>query len=136
MPHGYPHPEFEPVAIPQSPRIQRQEFRIASTTRPGFHSEPGYVPEVGEQVHTTEGDAEVIRILTRVTGGRLLELRLTERPVPPFFAASHNVLVRDPNDGSTDLLDGPTDPDEALTDPDEALTDPEEAVVSPDETTG
>jgi hypothetical protein len=50
---------------------------------------------VGERVQTTEGAAEVIGVLTRVTGGRLLELRLEERPKPPFFAASNNVLIMD-----------------------------------------
>jgi len=41
-----------------------------------------------QRVQTTEGEAEVVRVLNRVTGGRLLELRLSERPTPPFFAAS------------------------------------------------
>jgi hypothetical protein len=75
-----------------------ESVRIGSTASPGFHAVPGYVPEVGERVQTTEGAAEVVRVLTRVTGGRLLELRLDDRPKPPFFAASHNVLVEDRTD--------------------------------------
>lgn len=82
-----------------SSRLQRQEFRIGATPHPGFHAEPGYVPKVGEEVQTTEGEAEVVRVLNRVTSGRLLELRLKERPAPPFFAGSNNVLIRDPLDG-------------------------------------
>jgi hypothetical protein len=78
--------------------MRLDQIRIGSTTRPGFHADPAYVPRVGERVQTTEGEAEVVRVLNRVTGGRLLELRLAERPTPPFFAASHNVLVED--DGS------------------------------------
>jgi hypothetical protein len=72
-----------------------ETVRIASTAHAGFHSVPDYVPQVGERVQTTEGAAEVVGVLTRVTGGRLLELRLEERPKPPFYAASYNVLVRD-----------------------------------------
>jgi len=76
-------------------RLRPESLSIASTAHTGFHASPEYVPQVGEKVQTTEGAAEVIRVLTRVTGGRLLELRLEERPSPPFFAASHNVLIRD-----------------------------------------
>lgn len=71
----------------------QRHIRIGSIERPGFYARPTYVPQVGERVHTTEGEAEVVRVLNRVTRGRLLELRLTERPEPPFFAASSNVLV-------------------------------------------
>lgn len=71
------------------------KIRIASITHPGFSAKPAYVPEIGERVHTTEGEAEVVRVLNRVTGGRLLELRLTDRPTPPFFASSNNVLIED-----------------------------------------
>ena len=79
-------------------RLGAGSVHIASTAHTGFHAAPEYVPHVGERVQTTEGAAEVIRVLTRVTGGRLLELRLEERPKPPYFAASHNVLVRDGTD--------------------------------------
>lgn len=86
------------MASQNTSRLRVESVRIASTTHTGFHAVPDYVPRVGEVVHTTEGAAEVIRVLTRVTGGRLLELRLDERPSPPFFAASNNVLVRDDTD--------------------------------------
>lgn len=76
-------------------RMRAETLRIETNAHSGFHAAPDYVPQVGERVHTTEGAAEVIKVLTRITGGRLLELRLDERPKPPFFAASHNVLVRD-----------------------------------------
>ena len=76
-------------------RVLVETVRIASTPHSGYHAAPEYIPQVGEWVHTTEGAAEVIRVLTRVTGGRLLELRLEKRPKPPFFVASHNVLIKD-----------------------------------------
>ena len=79
-------------------RVGAESVRIASIAHTGFRAAPEYVPSVGERVQTTEGGAEVIRVLTRVTGGRLLELRLEERPNPPFFAASHNVLISDGTD--------------------------------------
>lgn len=83
------------MASQNTSRLRVDTVRIASTTHPGYRSAPEYIPEVGERVQTTEGEAEVIRVLTRVTGGRLLELRLDKRAKPPFFAASHNVLIKD-----------------------------------------
>ena len=83
------------MASQNTSRVRAETVRIGSTVYPGFHAAPDYVPQVGEGVQTTEGPAEVIRVLTRVTGGRLLELRLDNRPTPPFFAASNNVLIRD-----------------------------------------
>jgi hypothetical protein len=83
------------MASQKTSRVRAETVRIASTNPAGFHAAPEYIPRVGEMVHTTEGAAEVIRVLTRVTGGRLLELRLEKRPKPPFFAASHNVLIKD-----------------------------------------
>jgi hypothetical protein len=83
------------VANANTSRARMEQLRIGSITHSGFHADPKYVPQVGERVQTTEGEAEVVRVLNRVTGGRLLELRLKERPTPPFFAASHNVLVED-----------------------------------------
>ncbi len=83
------------MAKPNTSRARLDTIRIGTVTHPGFHSDPDYVPQVGERVQTTEGEGEVVQVLNRVTGGRLLELRLKDRPKPPFFAASHNVLVED-----------------------------------------
>jgi len=83
------------MASQNTSRVRAETLRIASTPASGYHAAPDYIPQVGEWVHTTEGAAEVIRVLTRTTGGRLLELRLENRPKPPFFAASHNVLIKD-----------------------------------------
>lgn len=83
------------MASQNTSRVRLETVRITSKVHSGFHADPDYVPKVGERVQTTEGAAEVIGVLTRVTGGRLLELRLDERPKPPFFAASHNVLIMD-----------------------------------------
>jgi len=77
-------------------RARAASVRIVPSDHPGFHASPDYVPSVGEHVKTTEGKAEVVKVLTRLTGGRrLLELRLEEQPKPPFFAASDNVLIQD-----------------------------------------
>ena len=86
------------MASENTSRVRADTLRIASAPHPGYHAAPGYIPKVGEWVHTTEGAAEVIRVLTRVTRGRLLELRLEKRAKPPFFAASHNVLIKDDAD--------------------------------------
>lgn len=86
------------MASQNTSRLRAETVRIASTDHLGFHAAPDYIPKVGEWVQTTEGPAEVIRVLSRVTGGRLLELCLAKRAKPPFFAASNNVLVRDDKD--------------------------------------
>ncbi len=87
------------MASQNTARMRVDKLRIASIDEPGFHADPDYVPQAGELVHTTEGAAKVVRVLNRVTGGgRLLELRLEARLSPPFFAASHNVLVKDDAD--------------------------------------
>ena len=81
---------------PNTSRVRLESLRVTSADYPGFQARSDYVPQVGERVQTTEGEAEVIRVLGRVTGGgRLLELHLDERPKPPFFASSLNVLIRD-----------------------------------------
>jgi hypothetical protein len=74
--------------------------KIESVERPGWHAASGRVPSVGESVQCVEGQAEVVRVFGRTAdGGRLLELRLSDRPKVPFFAASSNVLL------STDSTD-------------------------------
>ena len=83
------------MASQNTSRVRAETVRIASTPHPGYHAAPDYIPQVGEWVYTTEGAAEVVRVLTRVTGGRLLELRQEERPKPPFFASTHNDLIKD-----------------------------------------
>lgn len=77
-------------------RVRRDSVRVTSLDRPGWEVDPGRVPAVGEHVQCVEGEAEVVRVLTRLSdGGRLLELRLPERPKTPFFAASSNVMLRE-----------------------------------------
>lgn len=77
-------------------RVRRDSVRISSTARAGFHAEPGRVPRIGDTVYCVEGEAQVTRILGKVSdGSRLLELNLSDQTKAPFFAASSNVLVRD-----------------------------------------
>lgn len=77
-------------------KVRRDSVRVTSLDRPGWGVESGRVPDVGERVQCVEGEAEVVRVLTRLSdGGRLLELRLPERPKTPFFAASSNVMLRE-----------------------------------------
>lgn len=74
-------------------RSGREALRIASVQAPGWDAGDGSVPQVGERVWCVDGMAEVVRILGRTgDGGRLLELHLVDRPKPPYFAASSNVL--------------------------------------------
>ena len=76
-------------------RVRRDTFQIESVELPGWRPVSGRIPGVGESVHCVEGEAEVVRVLGRVSdGSRLLELRLPDRPKAPFFAASSNVLLR------------------------------------------
>ena len=76
-------------------RVRRESLRIESIEAPGWEAAVGRLPRVGESVRCVEGEAEVIKVLTRLSdGGRLLELRLAAQPKIPFYAASSNVLVR------------------------------------------
>ena len=76
-------------------RIRRESLRIETVEVPGWQLAIGRLPRVGEIVRCVEGEAEVIKVLTRLSdGGRLLELRLVSQPKVPFFAASSNVFVR------------------------------------------
>ena len=84
------------MSSPNTSRVRLESLHISPADHPGFRATADYVPQVGERVQTTEGEAEVMRVLGRVTGGgRLLELCLDERPQPPFFASSLNVLIKD-----------------------------------------
>lgn len=75
-------------------RVTIESLRVSSIEEPGWHSEPGRIPEVGEQVRCADGFAEVMVVLGRISdGSRLLELRLSERS-GAYFASSSNVLVR------------------------------------------
>ena len=77
-------------------RQRRELLKVESMSRPGFRSVPGHVPKAGDRVYCADGEAEVVQVLSKLSdGGRLLELRLDDRPKPSFFAASSNVLVRD-----------------------------------------
>lgn len=75
-------------------RVRLDSLRVASSERPGWRSGAECLPDVGDQVHCTEGAAEVVRILGRTgDGSRLLELILADGTRQPFFAAASNVLV-------------------------------------------
>jgi hypothetical protein len=77
-------------------RVRRDSVRVTSVDRPGWAADSGRIPLVGEVVQCTDGEAEVMKVLTRLSdGGRLLELRLPDRPKTPFFAASSNVMLRE-----------------------------------------
>jgi hypothetical protein len=76
----------------RAPR-RAEDVKVDPVLSPGWVSAVGHVPEPGEQVVCSEGQAEVVRVLGRTNGGRLLELKLGDRKAP-FFASSGNVLVR------------------------------------------
>ncbi len=76
-------------------RLRNADLQIDPSVKPGWVSGAARVPQPGETVHCTEGEAEVVRVLGRTgDGSRLLELRLLEKTAPPFYAAASNVLVR------------------------------------------
>jgi len=80
------------MSYPDTSRVRRESLRISSIDRPGWHVEPGRIPDPGDRVCCLDGLADVVRILGRTSdGGRLLELRCESRP-QPFFASSANIL--------------------------------------------
>ncbi len=85
---------------------RRESLRIASVDKAGWDADSARIPCVGEDVLSVDGVGEVVRVLGRTSdGSRLLELRLAERPKPPYFAAASNVLQRtEPERGETAML--------------------------------
>jgi hypothetical protein len=78
-----------------SRRLKNIDLHVDPTRVPGWKPGDGRIPEPGETVYCTEGEAEVAKVRGRTgDGSRLLELRLLERPGAPFYAAASNVLVR------------------------------------------
>ena len=93
------------MSHPDTSRVRRDSLRISSVDRPGWEISPGRVPEPGERIWCTEGQAEVVRLLGRTSdGSRLIELRCESRP-HPFFASSSNVMFRSDDDDPTVFLD-------------------------------
>lgn len=91
------------MASERSASPRREHLRVTSVERPGWAAGDGRLPKVGEAVCCAEGEAEVVRLLGRTgDGGRLLELRLPDRPKHPYFAASSNVLRRAAAEGGVD----------------------------------
>jgi hypothetical protein len=77
------------------PPQRREALRVESIDQPGWEADSERMPGVGEDVLCVDGVAEVVRVLGKTSdGSRLLELRLLERPKPPYFASSSNVLQR------------------------------------------
>jgi len=78
-----------------SRRLRNTDLRVDPETRPGWTLPQDHTPRKGDLVYCTEGEAEVARVCGKTSdGNRILELRLLERNVPPFFASASNVLVR------------------------------------------
>jgi len=94
------------VASDGAPK-RRDSLRIASVDRPGWDQRVERVPRVGDDVWSVDGVAEVVRVLGRTSdGSRLLELRLLDRPKPPYFASASNVLQRrEPEDPEVGAFD-------------------------------
>jgi len=85
------------MAANTSRRIRKDDLVVdRSGTRVHWRTGADRVPRVTDRVYCTEGMAEVVKVLGRISdGSRLLELRLLDVDnAPPFFAAASNVLVQ------------------------------------------
>ena len=79
-------------------RVPRKLLDISSHPQEGWEVNEA-TPTVGTTVLSVEGLAEVVRILGKVSDGtRLLELKITDRDGPSFFAATSNVLQKQDSD--------------------------------------
>ena len=79
-------------------RVPRKLLDISSHPQEGWEVSDT-TPPVGTTVQSVEGLAEVVRILGKVSDGtRLLELKITDRDGPSFFAATSNVLQKQDSD--------------------------------------
>lgn len=80
------------MATHNTSRLQRESLEVSSVERPGWTATSD-VPSPGSRVFCLEGEAEVVRVLGKVSdGSRLLELSLPDRP-KSYFASSANILV-------------------------------------------
>ena len=71
-----------------------RDVRVDRAAHPDWVTALDRLPERGEQVHTLEGGATVVKILGKTQGGgRLLELSMHDGRKHPYFAAAANVLV-------------------------------------------
>jgi hypothetical protein len=78
-----------------SRRLKNVDLHVDPTVRPGWETGDGRIPQPGETVYCTEGEAEVAKVRGKTgDGSRLLELRLLDKAAPPFYAAASNVLLR------------------------------------------
>ncbi len=77
-----------------SKRLTEAELYVSRDARPGWLTGAEQVPQQGDEVYCVRGTAEVARVLGKTgDGSRLLELRLPDPKMKPFFAAASNVLV-------------------------------------------
>jgi hypothetical protein len=76
----------------RAPR-RAEDVRVDPVLRPGWITAADRLPDPGEKVYCSEGQAEVVRLLGKTESGRLLELKVEDGRRAPFFAAAGNVLV-------------------------------------------
>ncbi len=75
-------------------RLRARDFNVREEDRPGWERVGDRQPKVGENVYCAGGEGTVISIHGKTgDGSRLLEIRLREEKLPPFFASSSNVLI-------------------------------------------
>jgi hypothetical protein len=74
-------------------RIREDDLVVNAEKHPGWVSETGRAPTVGDAVYCTGGEGVVTAVLGKTSdGSRLLEIRLADPAARPFFAAASNVL--------------------------------------------
>jgi hypothetical protein len=75
-------------------RPRNADLLVDANAHPGWVRASERLPLRGETVLCTEGAAAVVRILGKTdSGGRLLELSVSDGRRQPFFAAAENVMV-------------------------------------------
>ena len=72
---------------------RKDSLMVDPVLRPGWITGLERLPEPGEEVYCTQGQAQVVKLLGKTAGsGRLIELKLADQR-SPFFAAASNILV-------------------------------------------
>jgi hypothetical protein len=75
----------------RAPR-RAEDVKVDPVLQPGWITGLERLPDPGETVYCSRGEAEVVRLLGKTESGRLIELRIAEQR-SPFFATAGNILV-------------------------------------------
>lgn len=77
-----------------SKRLRVEDYRVDTSSRPGWVVGSQRVMKTGMEVYCIGGDGVVTAVRGKTSdGSQLLEIQLSDATAKPFFASASNVLV-------------------------------------------